>query len=168
MLLWRRARGVSQDQLRTCGKASWCGLGPECTDRDPSRQGWPLHLQQPRNWGRSHVRPPRGLENFSLDQGSHRRQGPAGGLCRCPVPGPLSSSARPPWRPALPARRASPPSHVNTLIPLPLLSLLQACRETTASKGKSVGQGRGEEKDHAPFPRAGFQDQGRSHGKRGG
>lgn len=126
MRLWCRARGVSQDQRRACGKASrygvtWHGLGPEGSDRDLSRWGWPLHLRQPRNWGRSHVRPPRGMENFSLDQGSHRRQGPSWRPLQSPCQAQLSSSARPPRRGQLPAQRApATQPRENTLIPLPL------------------------------------------------
>lgn len=63
-----------------------------------------------------------------------------------------------------------PPSHVRTIL-FPYLSpfwaSFQARREAAASKGEEVSRGGGEEKGHAPFPRAGFQDEaGLSQGRR--
>lgn len=96
-------------------------LGPKARTETSADRGWPLHLRQPRNWGRSHVRPPRGMENFSLDQGSHRRQGPSWRPLQSPCQAQLSSSARPPRRGQLPAQRApATQPRENTLIPLPL------------------------------------------------
>ena len=104
MLLWYRARGVSQDQMRACGKASVAWSWARRHGQSPEDRGLPLHLWQPRNWGRSHVRPPRELENFSLDQGSHRRQGPSWRPLQSPCQARLSSSARPPRGGQLPAQ----------------------------------------------------------------
>lgn len=121
MLLWCRARGVSQDQMRACGKASVAWSWARRHGQTPEDRGRPLHLWQPRNWGRSHVRPPRELEDFSLDQGSHRRQGPSWRPLQSPCQAWLSSSARPPRGGQLPAQRASATQpRENTLIPLPL------------------------------------------------
>lgn len=156
MLLWRRARGVSQDQLRTCGKASvvW---------------SWArMHWQRPQQTGAGHYTSsspgtgagvtwdhPEGWRTSAWIKGATGDRGPAGGLCRARarpgfhhLPGhPVEASCRP--------RGLRPPSHVRTLL-FPYLSpfwaSLQACRETAASKGRRWAKGEERKRTMPPFP----------------
>lgn len=58
-----------------CG-AVWGGLGACRHEQKTSAiRDWPSYPRNPRSWGRSHMRPPRGREPFSLGQENHGRRG---------------------------------------------------------------------------------------------
>lgn len=84
-----------------CG-ALWGGLGAcRHEQKTSAEQGWLLYPWNPRSWGRSHMRPPRGRETFSLGQGNHRRWGAQLEAAAGPVTGPaLIICQATPQRPA--------------------------------------------------------------------
>lgn len=155
-------QGASQDQLRTQGKLAGVVLGLECTDRDLYRQGLAITPPAAQELGQESRRPPRGLVNFSLIKGATGDRGPAEASAE-PVPGP-PSSARPPREASCRPGGLRPPSHVRTLL-FPYLSpsgLLQACRETTASKGKRWAKGEERKRGPCPLSQGRFPGPGRS------
>lgn len=75
------ARRMSQGQMwapwereQVWGSVGW-SRACRHEQKTSAERDWPSYPWNPRSWGRSHMRPPRGREPFSLGQENHGRRG---------------------------------------------------------------------------------------------